>query len=64
VLGTQRLRVIDGSVLQEREVSVNHVTVQAIAELGSAMIKETWKTNKPIPTARATRRARTFFRNW
>jgi hypothetical protein len=39
---------VDGSVLQERQVSVNHVTVQAVAEQAAKMIKETWAKRRKV----------------
>jgi len=43
VFGVNGLRVVDASVLQVRYLSINHVTVQAVAELASEMIIDHWR---------------------
>jgi len=43
VFGTKGLRVVDGSVMQEREVSVNQCTCQMLGSLASEFIKEQWQ---------------------
>jgi len=42
VFGVKGLRVVDGSVLQVRQLSVNHVSVQAMAELATKFILNSW----------------------
>lgn len=43
VFGTKGLRVIDGSVMQEREVSVNQCTCQMLGSLAAEFIQDHWE---------------------
>jgi len=42
VLGTKRLRVIDGSIFQLKYTSENDVTCRMVGELGADIIMEYW----------------------
>jgi len=48
VLGIKGLRVVDASVLQVRHLSVNHVSLQGMAELASRFIINYWKQEAEI----------------
>jgi hypothetical protein len=48
VFGTKGLRVIDGSVLQEKEVSVNQCTCQMLGALASEFIKDYWEQKEHL----------------
>jgi len=43
VFGTKGLRVVDGSVFQEREVSVNQCTCQMLGSVASEIILDYWE---------------------
>jgi hypothetical protein len=47
VFGTTNLRVVDGSVLQQKYVSINDVTCRMLGLLAGDRIKEDWKLNRP-----------------
>lgn len=42
VFGTKGLRVVDGSVFQEKEVSVNQCTCQMLGSVASEFILDYW----------------------
>jgi len=42
VFGTKGLRVVDGSVLQQKHVSINDVTCRMLGTFAGDMIKEDW----------------------
>ncbi|CAL8109171.1 unnamed protein product [Orchesella dallaii] len=45
VLGTRRLRVVDGSVLQQRHTSINDVTCRMLGQLAADIIFDDWRRN-------------------
>lgn len=46
VLGTRRLRVADGSVLQQRHTSINDVTCRMLGQFAADIIYADWKVKK------------------
>lgn len=46
VLGTRRLRVIDGSVLQQRHTSINDVTLRMLGQFAADVIFDDWNALK------------------
>ena len=46
VFGAKGLRVVDASLFQETDISINHVTIQAIAEVASGIIKDAWRKSQ------------------
>jgi len=42
VFGTKGLRIVDGSVLQQKHVSINDVTCRMLGTFAGDMIKEDW----------------------